>query len=252
MENTKEKISQTPGFLLINKPKGINSFRTVAQIRKILGNKKLKAGYAGTLDPFAEGLLVLGIGREATRILHVITRWDKKYIARAKLGELTDTLDLTGQVIETHNSEIEENKLFAAIKRLGKKYKQIPPIYSALKYNGVPLYKLARRKKKPFNDLQKTAETKAKTITLHEITLIKFAPPFFEIEAHVSHGTYIRTLMNDIARNAGSSATTQELRRTTIGQIRIESSIDLDNLKTPDDIQKNLIPIKNFVETYFD
>jgi len=240
------------GFILINKPKGANSFRTIAQIRRILEQRKLKAGYAGTLDPFATGLLIVGIGREATRELHTITRWDKRYIARAKLGEQTDTLDCTGQVIEMCNAQdITEEKLFSAIKRIGNNYQQTPPLYSALKHEGVPLYKHARKKGKTAQDLQDVLSAKSRSVTLHEVTLIDFTWPFFTIEAHVSHGTYIRTLVNDIARNAGSCATTQELKRTAVGNVGLENATDLDALKTPDDILSRLIDVNVFVSRYF-
>jgi len=242
----KKLISPSPGFLLINKPKGANSFRAVAQIRRILGNRKLKAGYAGTLDPFATGLLIVGLQRQATRLLHVITRWDKKYIARAKLGECTDTLDNTGQVIEITDAPVKEEQLFAALKRLGKQYSQTPPIYSALKHNGVPLYKLARHKKKPVDALYAAAETKKRMVTLHELVLHEFCPPFFTLQAHVSHGTYIRTLINDIARSAHSFATTHDLERTAVGKITLDQAVCLDSIKTPEDILENLIEIEEF------
>jgi len=246
----KKTISPSSGFLLVNKPKGANSFRAVAQIRRILQNRKLKAGYAGTLDPFATGLLVIGLQREATRLLHVITRWDKKYIARAKLGERTDTLDNTGQIIEIGQKKLKEEQLFAALKRLGKQYCQTPPIYSALKHNGVPLYKLARHKKKSVDVLHAAAETKKRIIQLHELVLKDFSPPFFTVQAHVSHGTYIRTLINDIARNAHSLATTHELERTAVGQITLDKAICLDSIKTPEDILDNIIEIEEFSNRY--
>lgn len=243
----KKIIETPPGFLLINKPKGANSFRAVAQIRRILGNRKLKAGYAGTLDPFATGLLVVGLNREATRLLHVITRWDKTYIARAKLGERTDTLDNTGQIIEIDNPDIKEEQLFAAIKRLGNQYSQTPPIYSALKHKGVPLYKLARHKKKSAEILQAAAETKTRTVQLHKLMLHNFESPFFTVEARVSHGTYIRTLLNDIARNAHSCATTHELQRTSVGTVDLRQAICLDSIKKPEDVLNNIIEIQEFM-----
>lgn len=246
-----ETLDNKPiGFLLVNKPQDTTSFRVVAQLRQILEDKKLKAGYAGTLDPFATGLLIVGVGRPATKVLHTITRWDKRYIARAKLGEHTDTLDRTGQVIELCNTNVTEEQLFSAIKRLGKRYTQIPPIYSALKHEGIPLYKLARHKKKSREDLQEALERKARPVQLHEITLAEVSSPFFTIEAHVSHGTYIRTLVDDIARNAGSCATTHELTRTEIGKIKLENAIDLEELQTPQDVEDNLISVEEFALRY--
>jgi len=242
--------NELTGFLLVNKPKNTTSFRVISQLRHVLKNKKLKAGYAGTLDPFAEGLLIIGIGRPATRVLHTITRWDKKYIAQAKLGERTDTLDLTGQTVELCAENITEEQLFAAIKRLGKQYTQIPPVYSALKHEGVPLYKLARHKKKPIQQLQEALKNKARAVQLHEAILSDFSFPFFSIEVHVSHGTYIRTLANDIARNAGSCATTQKLIRTAIGGITLDSAIELEALKMPQNVCQHLISLEEFEQRY--
>lgn len=238
------------GFLIINKPLDALSFRAIAQIRRIMNNKKLKAGYAGTLDPFATGLLIIGIGREATRILHDLTRLDKTYIARAKLGERTDTLDLTGEVIEWCSTPVNQHQIEAAIGHLGKHYTQTPPIYSALKHNGVPLYKLARHKKKTQEDLQGAVDSKAREVQLYNITLTSFDFPWFTITAHVSHGTYIRTLIDDIARNAHSCATTYELARTTIGTITLEDAVDLDTLKTADDIRHHLISVEIFKKRF--
>lgn len=248
MKNVESPQQSGPeGFLLINKPQDATSFRCIAQIRRILGNKKLKAGYAGTLDPFASGLLMVGIGRSATRLLHIITRWDKRYIARAKLGQLTDTLDLTGQTAIETETHVTQQQLTDAIKELGTQYKQIPPLYSALKHEGLPLYKLARKKGKTAQDLEEVLLKKARTVSLHHLELLKFDPPFFTIETAVSHGTYIRTLVNDIAQKAGTFATAYELSRTKIGNLSLEDAINLDDLKTPEDIEKNLISVEEFL-----
>ncbi len=238
------------GFLIINKPKDATSFRAIAQIRRILQNKKLKAGFAGTLDPFATGLLIVGIGREATRMLHDLTRLDKRYVARAKLGERTDTLDCTGEVVEWCSHPVTQHQLQAAIGHLGKHYMQTPPIYSALKHNGVRLYELARYKRKSLDDLQEVVSGKARLIELHEVTLTEFESPWFTIEAHVSHGTYIRTLVDDLARNAHSCATAYELTRTAIGNITINDSFNLDALQAPEDITNNLISVEDFKKRF--
>ena len=129
------------GFLFINKSKGISSFGCIKQIKKIIG-KKIKIGHAGTLDPFATGLLIIGIGRGATKYLNFFTKSDKEYIATGKLGILTDTRTI---IQEDQVSTISEQDLLNAIKALGKEYQQTPPKFSALKYEGKPLYKLARK-----------------------------------------------------------------------------------------------------------
>lgn len=238
------------GFLIINKPQNAPSFKAISHLRRITNNKKLKAGYAGTLDPFATGLLIVGIGRKATQLLHDITRWDKKYIARAKLGERTDTLDLTGEVLEWCSATVNEHQIQAAIGHLGKHYTQTPPIYSALKHNGVPLYHLARHKKQNQADLQDVLDAKARPVQLYSITLTDFEYPWFTIYAHVSHGTYIRTLVDDIARNAHSCATTHELARTAIGNVNLEDSINLSALETVQDLVENLISVEDFMKRF--
>lgn len=251
MENEKNQTKIWPeGFLLINKPQDATSFRCVAQLRRILKHKKLKTGYAGTLDPFASGLLVVGIGRPATKLLHVITRWDKRYVARGKLGQLTDTLDLTGKITKEIETEVSEQQIKESIKSFGSEYNQVPPIYSALKHEGLPLYKLARKKGKTAEDMEDVLKKKSRTVHLHHLELIDFKPPFFTIETNVSHGTYIRTLVNDIAQNAGTCATTHELSRTTIGKVALKDAINLDDIKTPEDIFNNVISVEEFFNKY--
>jgi tRNA pseudouridine55 synthase len=238
--------SELTGFLIINKPQDVLSFRAIAHIRRIMNNKKLKAGYAGTLDPFATGLLIIGIGREATRILHTLTLLSKTYTARAKLGERTDTLDLTGEVVEWCSTPVTEHQIQAAIGHLGKHYTQTPPVYSALKHKGTPLYKLVRHKKKTQAELQSALDSKARTVELYDITLTNFSFPWFTITAHVSSGTYIRTLLNDIARNAHSCGTTYELERCAIGTITLNDATDLNELQTPEDIKQHLLSVEEF------
>lgn len=249
MKQTEQK-NTIEGFLLINKPTETTSFRCIAQIRRILENKKLKAGYAGTLDPFASGLLVVGIGRPATRLLHVISRWDKKYIAQAKLGQLTDTLDKTGTVTQEKSINITEQQLKKAIANLGNKYEQIPPIYSALKHKGLPLYKLARKKGKTAKELQEVLQKKSRIVCLYQLDLIHFEPPFFTVATEVSHGTYIRTLINDIAYHAGTCGTTYELTRTSVGKLPLKDAVHLTELKTPADIINRLISVEEFSSRY--
>ncbi len=242
---------ETAGFIFINKPKDITSFICIARIRRVLGDRKLKVGHAGTLDPFATGLLLVAIGREATREISKLMKLDKEYVVTGKLGELTDTLDKTGTMLEEQPvSAVTEASLQQAIDTLGTTYLQTPPIYSALKHEGQPLYKLARQKKLSEADLQSITQKKAREITLHEVELLEVNSPFFTIRAHVSHGTYIRSLVNDIAQQLGTVATTYELERTRIGTISIGDAIDLDALETADDVEKKVIEIAAFQEKY--
>lgn len=199
---------------------------------------RTRVGHAGTLDPFAAGLLLICVGRECTKSIAKLFDLDKTYIVKAKLGELKDTLDLTGEVIKTcdfsHISGMippaAREKLENVIKNFGTTYEQTPPIFSALKHKGSPLYKLAREKKLATEELEKIIEKKKRTVTLHELALLNFDAPYFSFRARVSKGTYIRSLANDIAKKLGSCATTYELERTNIGTFSLENATNLEEI----------------------
>src|SRR5271157_6137201 len=129
------------GLIKINKPAGITSYDCIRHIKRIL-KTKTKIGHAGTLDPFASGLMLICIGRQATKTIDQLMTKDKEYLVKAKLGELTDTLDLTGKIIESQeiNKTITAQDIKNAIKNIGSSYLQTPPVYSALKYQGEPLH----------------------------------------------------------------------------------------------------------------
>jgi tRNA pseudouridine55 synthase len=244
--------SNLEGFLLINKPKDISSFDCIRHIKKIL-KQKIKIGHTGTLDNFANGLLIICIGKAATKFSGTLTNLDKEYIVKAKLGELTDTLDHTGKIVEqidTNNLKISHLDIKKAIEKLGKEYFQIPPIYSALKHEGISLYKLARNKKLDSAQLEKIVEQKSRKVILHEIDLIEFYAPFFTIKTTVSKGTYVRSLANDIAQILKIPATTYELERTKIGPFDIKESVELKNLQDIDDIKKHLCPVEKVKEKF--
>lgn len=228
------------GFILVDKPNGMTSSDCVQVIRSILG-KKTKVGHSGTLDAFATGLLIIGIGRAATRELSSIMVLDKKYTATAKLGQLTDTLDLTGRLLEEAEIHITQEQLEQSILSFGSQYVQVPPVYSALKYQGKALSRIARREVLSPESLEKIAQEKSRVVQLYSCKLIDFVSPFFTVQAHVSHGTYIRSLMNDIARNVGSFATTHQLRRTAIGPFSVEQSIRLLELDCITKVEQRLI-----------
>lgn len=236
------------GFLLINKPVGMSSYGCINHIKRILrvligkpnGAIGLKVGHAGTLDPFACGLLIVAIGREATRLLSQCMVMEKIYIATGKCGELTDTLDCTGTIVATSDNIPSEAALRAALESLGSEYEQIPPLYSALKYQGKPLYLLARKKMMDQEQLQGIADGKRRTIQLYEKHFLSYQATFFTIQVRVSHGTYIRTLINDIAVRAGSCATTYQLARTAIGSFTLDKAIDVSAL-TVDTINDHII-----------
>ncbi len=241
-------MSTKTGFLLLNKPPHITSFACINHIKKII-QEKIKIGHAGTLDPFATGLLIIAIGRQATRNIRYLATLDKEYIAKAKLGELRDTFDCTGSVTQTmQTTGITEKNLRQAIYSLGSSYKQVPPIYSALKHQGTPLYKLARHQQLSIKHLQKIASLKAKVVQLHAITLLNFSFPYFTVKTHVSPGTYIRSLMHAIADKAGNCATTYALTRTKIGPFSLDHAINIEDINRLNNLQQHITPVEKFMK----
>lgn len=232
-------LMKPTGYLLINKPKDVTSFQVVDKIKKII-NQKIKIGHAGTLDPIATGLLIVCVGRQATKSISKFMNLNKVYEVTAKLGELTDTLDLTGVILETKDNIPNKQEIEDAMKKIGSQYVQTPPIYSALKHKGKPLYKLAREKKLEQSELEKIIKEKSRTIDIYNLQLISFESPFFTFRADVSKGTYVRSLANDIAALADSIATTYEIKRVKIGPFALEKSVDLSSIKTIQDVQENL------------
>ena len=227
------------GLLKINKPAGITSYDCIRHIKRIL-KAKTKIGHAGTLDPFASGLMLICIGRQATKTVDQLMTQDKEYLVKAKLGELTDTLDLTGKVLATQQvaQKLTAQDIEQAIKALGSSYLQTAPVYSALKHQGNPLHELAREQKMESAELEKIVQAKSRQVEIYKIELISVDLPFFTFKAHVSKGTYIRSLANDIAQKLGLNATTYELVRTKIGNYSLEQAVLLTDLKSAEDIQK--------------
>lgn len=232
------------GFLLINKPKDLSSYDCIRHLKHII-KKRIKIGHSGTLDTFATGLLIIAIGRDATKKIPLFLNKDKEYIASGRLGELTDTLDLTGKIIEKKDVKIVKKDLEKIIKSFQGNYNQTPPIYSALKYKGKALYYLARNNKLSDAQLEQIIKDKTREITIHDINLVDFNYPVFTIQTTVSKGTYIRSLVNDVANKLGSIATCYELTRTKIGSILLEKAANLNDIKTLDDIINNLISFEN-------
>lgn len=208
---------ETNGFLLIDKEEGITSHELVEIARKKLKIKKI--GHAGTLDPFASGLMILGIGK-ATRILEFLLKQDKSYRCTMKLGIITETFDLEGNVKEERDTKnLKENDVIKAFESFKDSYFQTPPAYSAKKYKGERLYKLAREGK-IINLPPK--KVKIKNLVIDDIDLKNDRVSF---SSEVSSGTYIRSLVMDIGYEIGCGAVTEKLRRTKIGDFSIENAI---------------------------
>ena len=234
---------QKAGFLLINKPKNIKSFAVVKHIRNII-DQNIRVGHGGTLDTFANGLLIIAVDRKATKHIRQLLTLDKTYKATGKLGELTDTLDHTGEILHTTSSLPTKEELEKAIASFGTSYVQTAPIYSALKHKGMRLSDLARNNQLSKEELDAIATLKQREINLYQLELLRCSASSFTIKAQVSSGTYIRALVHDIAKKTGSIATTYELERTVIGPFNSEHSVHLSELSSFKDIEEHLIDVE--------
>jgi tRNA pseudouridine55 synthase len=217
MVNREEKT----GFLLVNKPKNITSYDVIDYLREITGIKKI--GHAGTLDPLATGLLIVGIGRESTKKLLRFLKMDKEYIALLYLGKISDTYDKEGKIEIKEVKEVpEEEEIKKAVSCFVGRIKQIPPVFSAKKVKGKKLYKLAREGEK--------VELKPIEIDIYNIEILKYNFPYLEIKVNCSSGTYIRSLANDIGERLGTGACLEALCRTKIGDFKIEDAKELKEI----------------------
>lgn len=209
------------GFILLSKPAGITSFAAVAKIKRICGEKRV--GHTGTLDPMATGVLPVLLGR-ATTLSSIMLDGNKRYTATVKLGVTTDTDDITGKVLTESKVNISAVELQEALKHFTGKITQTPPMYSALKKDGVRLYDLARQ--------GKTVEIPSREVEVFSINLLTELNEenCFIIDVSVSKGTYIRSLARDIGEYLGCGATLTALERTDTCGFSIEDCVSLDDL----------------------
>jgi len=206
--------------LNINKPKGMTSHDVVSVVRRIIGEKRV--GHTGTLDPIATGVLLICIGK-ATSIAGLLTRCRKTYVADMGLGKKTDTQDITGSVVALcSNCSIDEEKVTKAFLKFTGDIEQVPPMYSALKYKGERLYKLARR--------GVVVERKARKIHIYYLKLIAANNEVIKFEVESSPGTYIRTLCEQIGDELGCNGHLVELQRTGIGDFKLTDAVPLEDL----------------------
>ncbi|MCL5022296.1 MAG: tRNA pseudouridine(55) synthase TruB [Nitrospirae bacterium] len=205
----------------LDKPKGISSHQAVERVRRML--KVGKAGHAGTLDPIATGVLLVCTG-EATKVTRFLSDFDKEYSAVVKLGERTDTYDSEGSVVgKTGGFSFEKKDVERVLPQFIGTVEQTPPMYSAIKMRGKPLYKLARA--------GITVERPKRTVTIREIVVTGFRFPFFSMRVSCSKGTYVRSLCNDIGEALGVGAHMTELRRTRAGNFLADDSLTLERLE---------------------
>ncbi len=212
------------GILVIDKPDKITSFGVIKAVRLRLGIKKI--GHTGTLDPMATGVLPLCLG-EATKIAGLLLAEDKAYQGTALLGIQTDTLDVTGEVLEERNPDhIVQPQVETILEELGKTELQSPPSYSAIRVGGERAYKKARR--------GETVEIPPRPIKIHHLELLRWDPPRVEFLLECSKGTYVRSLVEDLGQRLGCGATLAALRRTRCGSFDLSQSVTLPALEDAD------------------
>ena len=230
------------GILVIRKEKGYTSHDVVAKLRGILHMKKI--GHTGTLDPDAEGVLPVALGR-GTRLVELLTEKQKTYETVLHLGVVTDTQDMTGTVLETKPVNVTEEQVReAAASFVGDKL-QSPPMYSALKVNGRKLYELARE--------GKTVERKPRPVTFYEIRILDMQLPKVRLRVTCSKGTYIRTLCHDIGEKLGCGGAMEELLRTRSGNFTLEESMTLSQVEEAvkdGTIEEKLVSIEDVLSGY--
>ena len=225
----------TDAALLLDKPLGISSNRALQEVKKLY--KVRKAGHAGTLDPLASGLLLVLFG-EATKFAGPLLDADKEYVATLKLGEKTATGDAEGEIIERSAAfQVPEAAIAQALKKFEGSIEQVPPMYSALKRDGVPLYELARR--------GENVERAARPVRISLLEKIRFEAPLLELRIRCSKGTYIRTLAEDIAAALGTVGHLAALRRTASGVFQASEAVGLEALQGMGEAQRQgrLLPL---------
>ena len=239
--NENRKKLEISGLLLIDKPLGFSSNQALSKIKWIFSAKK--AGHTGTLDPLATGLLPICFG-EATKFSSHLLNSEKTYEASIKLGWNSSTGDAEGKLTESKIISLSLEKLQKELKSFIGLSKQTPPMFSALKYNGQPLYKLAREGVK--------IERQEREIDISKLILLNYSKNIIKIEVTCSKGTYIRTLAEDIANKLGMDEYLTELRRTKIGKLNINEAFSIENISTlSSDKRKSCIkPTEVLVDRY--
>lgn len=227
------------GVLNIFKPKGMTSFDVVRQVKKVCNTGKV--GHTGTLDPDATGVLPVCIGR-ATKIIDYIMDSHKVYEVEFKLGIKTDTYDISGEILEERDpSSLKDEEILEAVNSFLGEYSQVPPMYSALKQNGVRLYTLARQGIE--------VEREGRNITIYSLSDIKINNPYVSMRVECSKGTYIRSLCYDIGEKLGVFATMTELNRAETSVFKQEESVNINDL-TAENYQDYLISLEDALNQY--
>jgi tRNA pseudouridine55 synthase len=230
------------GVINIYKEKGYTSFDVVAKLRGILKQKKI--GHTGTLDPMAEGVLIVCLGT-ATKLVDMITAGDKCYQAHMLLGETTDTEDVTGNVLKSYSVDVNEGQVIAAINSFTGDYDQIPPMYSAIKKDGRKLYEYARA--------GQAVERTPRPVSIYSIDDIKVELPYAYFTVHCSKGTYIRSLCRDIGERLGCGAVLAGLKRNEVHGFTVDKALTLDevsSLKEAGELDRVILPVDSLLGEY--
>ncbi len=223
----------TKGVLLLDKPQGPTSHDAVRLSRRSLGERRI--GHTGTLDPFATGLLILLVG-PATRLAETFSSLEKRYRATVRLGEETDTCDLTGEVVRTESGadHVTRTEVEDALSRQLGPIQQQPPKYSAKKVDGVPAHRRVRR--------GETVVLAPSDVTVHALDLTRFEPPNLELDVRCSTGTYVRSIARDLGRELNLGGHLTALRRTAIGPYPVKEALAWEDLSDPDAAVAALVP----------
>jgi len=230
----KQSRRKVDGILLLDKAAGMTSNAALQKVRRLFN--AAKAGHTGTLDPMATGLLPVCFG-EATKFAGELLTADKCYEAHVRLGVRTDTADAEGQVLETRPVAVSRPQVVAAMARFRGDILQVPPMHSALKRDGRPLYEYARKGIE--------LERAPRAVTIHALELLAFSEDRIEFKVACSKGTYVRTLAQDIGEALGCGAHLSALRRTRIGDLSLDAALTLDALQamTPEARETLLLPV---------
>lgn len=215
------------GVLLLDKPLGLSSNDAMQRARRLL--RAEKAGHTGTLDPLATGLLPICLGA-ATKFSQINLEADKAYVATLRLGETTSTGDREGEVLQTRPVAFDQAQMAVALQALRGEIDQVPPMHSALKREGKPLYEWARK--------GQAVERAPRRVRIHELTVLSQQADTLELFVRCSKGTYIRTLAQDLGEALGCGAHLSGLRRTASGPLSVEAAVTLEQLEAMDDTQR--------------
>ena len=240
----RRKVRNISGIVVLDKANGLSSNAALQEVKRLY--EANKAGHAGSLDPLATGVLPVCLG-EATKVSQFLLDSDKRYRARIKLGIRTDTGDSEGSIIERNEGiSVSRKAIEGALTKFKGEVEQVPPMHSAIKMNGVPLYKLARK--------GITVEREPRLVTLYQICLVEFVNSELELEISCSKGTYIRTIADDLGQELGCGAHVIELRRTQAGVFTEKDSISSEELALEkenrglDKIDQFLIPMDRAIQ----